>query len=103
MAIAEMARMEDSFVDPHSANPMVLKENTADKDRKSSAEKPAEENAEPAAPELRTWTSLKGSTVEATFVSLQAGMVVLETKDGRNIKIRKTALSKPDQEYLADR
>ena len=51
MAKAEMAKMEDSFVDPHSNLPMVLKENTADRDKKSSAEAPAEERGEPAAPD----------------------------------------------------
>jgi outer membrane biosynthesis protein TonB len=51
MAKAEMAEMEESFVDPFSANPMMLKENTADRDKKSAAEEPAEEKGEPAAPE----------------------------------------------------
>ena len=51
LARAEMAEMEESFVNPFSSDPMVLKENTADRDKKSATEKPAEEKGEPADPE----------------------------------------------------
>lgn len=51
--------------------------------------------------EARTWTSSKGSEIEAALVSDDGAKVVLKTAKGRLINLRSNQLSKKDQEYLA--
>lgn len=43
-----------------------------------------------------TWTSTKGSTIEAEFVKEKGGVVHLKTADGSIKKIKKSDLSKAD-------
>lgn len=50
--------------------------------------------------EMRTWTDKKGNTVEAEFVKLVAGKVVLKTASGKQVKVPQSGLSETDQEYL---
>ena len=45
-----------------------------------------------------TWTSATGTRIEAEFVKEKGGVVYLKTADGSVKKIKKTALSKEDQE-----
>lgn len=60
---------------------------------------PAEETA---APQLRTWTSSNGQTVEAAFVGLQYSTVTLKMADGRPIKIGLSKLSAEDQKVVKE-
>ena len=46
---------------------------------------------------LRTWTSARGETVEAMFVRLRAGYVVLRTAEGKDLQIRLSHLTRADQ------
>ena len=50
--------------------------------------------------ELRTWTSIVGTKVEAELVSLTGNQVTLKTKAGKTIKLPINKLSKADQEFL---
>lgn len=50
--------------------------------------------------EMRTWTSVKGDTIEAEYVSMFGGKVVLKTSEGRQLKIPLTGLCDADHEYL---
>lgn len=50
--------------------------------------------------QARTWTSVSGAKVEADFISVQAGMVVLKKSEGQQLKIGLNLLSKEDQEYV---
>ena len=50
--------------------------------------------------ELRTWTSIVGTKVEAELVSLTGNQVTLKTKAGKTIKLPLNKLSKADQEFL---
>jgi len=52
--------------------------------------------------ELRTWTSKKGSTIEAEMVKRVGQSVYLRTADGRSMKIGISALSAADRQYIAD-
>ncbi len=53
------------------------------------------------AAEMRTWTS-GSKTVEAAFVSISDGVVLLENKDtGKRYRIRVVKLSQDDQDYVA--
>ncbi|MBU1694693.1 MAG: hypothetical protein KKC51_12110 [Verrucomicrobia bacterium] len=52
--------------------------------------------------EARLWTSQAGSQVEAEFVEMQAGFVVLRATDGRQFKIQMTQLSADDQVFLRE-
>ena len=52
-------------------------------------------------PAGRTWTSVGGQTIEAEFVKLEYGNVHLRTPEGKIIRIRKTLLSREDQEAVA--
>ena len=56
--------------------------------------------AQDAKSELRTWTSIIGTTVEAELVSLTGNQVTLKTKAGKTIKLPLNKLSKTDQEFL---
>lgn len=51
--------------------------------------------------EMRTWTSTKGTTLEAEFVKIELNTVYLKTADGQTKKIPKTKLSAADRK-LAD-
>ena len=50
--------------------------------------------------EMRTWTDKKGNSIEAEFVSIFSGKVVLKTANGKQKKIPQSGLSAKDQEYL---
>ena len=50
--------------------------------------------------ELRTWTSIVGTKVEAELVSLTGNQVTLKTKAGKTLKLPLNKLSKVDQEFL---
>ena len=50
--------------------------------------------------ELRTWTSIVGTKVEAELVSLTGNQVTLKTKAGKTRKLPINKLSKADQEFL---
>ncbi|MDA1045113.1 MAG: hypothetical protein O3C57_07820, partial [Verrucomicrobia bacterium] len=51
--------------------------------------------------EVRTWTSLEGASLEASFVRLSGASVVLLLPNGKQSMIRMSALGTEDQEYLA--
>lgn len=53
--------------------------------------------AEPVGAGPRTWTSQAGTTVEAEFVALQDGMVILRPTAGGELRIRPGDLSAEDQ------
>ena len=53
-----------------------------------------------AAQESRTWTSASGKTIEATFVELKYGQVILQPPAGETIKISLDKLSSTDQIYV---
>ncbi len=50
--------------------------------------------------EMRMWTDKKGNSIEAEFVKLFSGKVVLKTADGKQIKVPQNGLSNKDLEYL---
>jgi hypothetical protein len=52
---------------------------------------------------LRTWTSRKGTTLEARLVSVYGEAVMLRTQAGKTIRINRAALSESDQGYLRAR
>jgi hypothetical protein len=53
--------------------------------------------------ELRTWTNLKGQSIEAEFVRLDGDKVQLKSKDGAMFKpLKLTELSKADQDYVKE-
>jgi dienelactone hydrolase len=54
-----------------------------------------------AAGEMRTWTSAKGSKIEAEMVKRVGRSVYLRTADGRRMQISIGALSAEDQQYIA--
>ena len=56
--------------------------------------------AQDAKSELRTWTSIIGTKVEAELVSLTGNQVTLKTKAGKTLKLPLNKLSKADQEFL---
>ncbi len=67
--------------------------------------KPAQEKGQmtaPAAParEVRTWTSMNGSTLEATFDRMMGDRVWLKKADGVVLQIAFDGLSDGDREYL---
>jgi hypothetical protein len=51
--------------------------------------------------EMRVWTSVKGDTVEAEYVNMFAGKVVLMKPDGSQLKVPIKGLCSADREYLA--
>jgi len=55
--------------------------------------------AEPAA-DVRTWTSSSGQKVEAQFIRLDGVMVVLRNSAKGDLRIKRSALSAEDNEYL---
>lgn len=52
------------------------------------------------APESRTWRSVSGSEVDASFVKLQDGAVYLKKADGKEMKIGLDRLSPEDQKII---
>jgi hypothetical protein len=50
--------------------------------------------------EMRLWTDKKGNTLEAEFVKLMPGKVVLKTPTGKLFKVPQSGLSADDQTYL---
>jgi hypothetical protein len=54
------------------------------------------------AEDVRTWTSLKGSTVDATLGKLDGQTAILVTKDRKEIKLPVTELSLGDRQYLVE-
>jgi len=62
----------------------------------------AEPGGEPAesgtpAPDLRAWGSTGGQTTNASFVSLQFGVVTLKTEEGKQLRIPLNRLSEGDR------
>jgi hypothetical protein len=51
--------------------------------------------------EVRTWTSVKGDTIEAAYVRHAGAKVELKTADGRELTVPIGGLSDEDREYLA--
>lgn len=54
-------------------------------------------------PEIRTWTALSGSTVEAKFVRLDGENVILAREDGVEFRIPASKLSAADVAYVQAR
>lgn len=52
--------------------------------------------------DMRQWRSLAGSTIEAKLIEDLFGQVILETANGRRIKLMRHHLSLEDQAYLSD-
>jgi hypothetical protein len=51
--------------------------------------------------EMRIWTSIKGDTVEAEYISIMSGKVVLKRPDGKQLKVPASGLCVADRDYLA--
>ena len=54
------------------------------------------------AEDSRTWTSIRGSTVDASLGRLDGDSVILVTKDRKEIKLAVTDLSLADRQYLVE-
>lgn len=54
------------------------------------------------AQEVRTWTDIKGSRVEAAFVKLDGGAVHLKTRDGRVLPTKLENLCEEDRAYVKE-
>ncbi len=54
------------------------------------------------AADFRIWTSLKGTSIEAQFVSYENGEVKLTTKAPKEIKLKASTLSIADRQYLIE-
>jgi len=52
--------------------------------------------------EMRMWTDKKGNSIEAEFVKIIAGKVILKTPAGKQLKVPQSGLSSADQTYLAN-
>lgn len=50
--------------------------------------------------ETRDWTNAQGRKITADFVSQTAAKVTLRLKDGKEVSVDKSTLSKADQDYL---
>jgi len=51
---------------------------------------------------MRTWTSVSGATVEARYIAVERGEIVLQGADGMEFTIRPDLLSAADQQYVRD-
>ncbi len=51
--------------------------------------------------EMRMWTDKKGNSIEAEFVKIFSGKVILKLANGKQVKVPQSGLSKKDLEYLA--
>ncbi|OVE74461.1 hypothetical protein BVX94_00180, partial [bacterium B17] len=56
-----------------------------------------------ASEKMRTWTSMKGTKVPATLIKDEGSIVILKTRDGRTVRIKRSSLSKSDNAYLESR
>lgn len=54
------------------------------------------------ASELRTWSDRKGNRIEAEFIKLDGGNVLLKTKEGRAIPAKLENLCEADQAFVRD-
>jgi hypothetical protein len=90
----------------HDVLVVWLKTNTTDTARLSILPEGSSGAIDPAVPvedaPFRTWTSTKGTTVEARLVEIGRSSIVLEKRDGTRIPIRIELLSPADREHLAD-
>ncbi len=50
--------------------------------------------------ETRMWTDKNGNTIEAEFVKIFSGKVVLKLPNGKQVKVPQSGLSQKDQDYL---
>ena len=50
--------------------------------------------------EMRIWTSIKGETIEAEYITMVSGKVVLKTSAGKQIKVPMSGLCAADHKYL---
>ena len=55
----------------------------------------------PAFGEFRIWEDAKGKTIEAEYISEQAGRIVLELRNGKTIRINPETLSEKDRNYAS--
>ncbi|MDP6524621.1 MAG: SHD1 domain-containing protein [Kiritimatiellia bacterium] len=51
---------------------------------------------------IRTWTSRKGTEIEARFLRQTGNMIVLETKEGKKTNISLSFLGQADRDYVAE-
>jgi formylglycine-generating enzyme required for sulfatase activity len=51
---------------------------------------------------VRTWTDLKGRSMEASFIKYSGDKIVIKRKDGRVFTVSPALFSAADQKYLAD-
>lgn len=51
----------------------------------------------------RTWTSVSGATIEARYVGMERGEIVLQGADGTQFRIQPGLLSEADQNYVRQR
>ena len=54
------------------------------------------------AAEMRTWTSIKGTKIEAKLLSVDGEMINLQTNEGRNLSVERSKFSAADQQYLVE-
>lgn len=54
------------------------------------------------AAKMRTWTSLSGATVEARYIGMEQGEIILLGADGMEFTIRPDLLSESDQQYARE-
>jgi acyl-CoA thioesterase-1 len=57
-------------------------------------------NAKPAEPEIRTWTDSAGNELEAKLIKATRSQVVLETAEGKQMKLSPSNLIKADKDYI---
>lgn len=71
---------------------------------KTKAEAVADASRPPAtaddAPEIRTWTSTAGTTIEAELTAVDGPNAVLKKKDGSEVRVPLSKLSKFDQQWI---
>ncbi|MDZ8119998.1 SHD1 domain-containing protein [Pontiella agarivorans] len=64
------------------------------------AEPAVEEDIEPEPSTMRIWTTEKGRTIEAEYLSAVSGKVILKTIRGKQVKIPLGALAQDDREFV---
>ncbi len=52
--------------------------------------------------EMRTWTSVSGATVEAHYIGMEQGEIIVQGPDGLQFTIRPDLLSEADQQYARE-
>ena len=55
-----------------------------------------------AAGEMRMWTGASGKQVEAEFLGVSRGQIVLRTPAGKRLQTQLSSLSEADQQYITD-